>query len=1215
MGSEDLSSNEETETETESEEDEDEFSSASATECEFTDSEGRPNPFHKELEEGRVVGPESPGASRRIYAQHLIPAPADPSQQNQQAPEYEPTLTYSNKYQYKTPNLSDRLRTEQQSSTVKVQDFSTRRALNLKKNWVSEASTDLSAKKKASDDKAQSNDRLKSLMDRLSNQQKLLKPAEKPSTEMQHFLKASQKPAEGSGGQPKISPSLANGPTSPGIVSPPGMSGSSFSSLYPAPPVYRSVGITSPPSESGDSKPSPERGETRESSARPSLPPVGEEKKSSDEQAGKKRDVIGVRDGDGDKAAKVCDEKKNLAAPSLLAAPLALNESTSSAKDDDFQSCEEGEDGVAGGEVLDAVNPSMSAVTSPPTAAEDLKEEFLTPGTADDSSKVVGEEKEEEGEKPPMEPTSLPPLEDCTEEEEECENRGRDPLATSSPVDINNIALIDDGEEEAKDESKNPPPTAAEQEVQEVEEEEEPRAPVFTEDDVTKIYRERDPNERIAKMNTYKQKEKSVVHDLILNSKSRQRSSSAARRLMRTMPTSGAPPPPPDEAPAETPKVPRPPVRDLAKRPVGSSSKIAAAAATPANRQPPPSLTVYRGSMTAPARGQISSKPMNSAPAAAKDNSATPSRSSRFERANFPLIDEEKSSSAKSTPVKRQISQPATSVAAPPARVERGDMIKPLGTQTAAAKGAPSSQSNDELVSPTTSLHSNCDMDSYMDGIDSTDESLSKSASSAKSPANNGNKTSSSSSSNNKDKRNFMKTISGIFSRSSSLSSVTRNPRGGSLSVFDPDAATPSSSSHQQLNASGASSSAQQPDTASNINNNNRHQPKELRAQQQQQSGNFRFPRLNFARSASAHRDPVKKGAASVTTPDSPPSGEAPRADISELGSLGSLSSSTPKKEPPSGAGGASFKPPFNLKASHPSTPPVPLSRKIAIGLEQSASASSVISNASSSANAASENEENESPEDASSICSTDLRRREEQLRRGGDDRKVPPEILEKILRRGGTKAARRQARVAQVKRARRAQEIQRQLEETEVQHRDLEERGIKAEQSLRGEGEDDVDSAKAKRHSSGSQQHDPELLQSWVQLLSEKNQLVRREQELLVQAKHLELEDRSAKLEAELREHLMLDSRSPEVVAREGEVLGELLLISEQREKLQAMLERDKRRYQREDKDMEAQMAARGIRVSVCSVASAPGAVASSSAASESASAGLVAPMADAEG
>ena len=162
-------------------------------------------------------------------------------------------------------------------------------------------------------------------------------------------------------------------------------------------------------------------------------------------------------------------------------------------------------------------------------------------------------------------------------------------------------------------------------------------------------------------------------------------------------------------------------------------------------------------------------------------------------------------------------------------------------------------------------------------------------------------------------------------------------------------------------------------------------------------------------------------------------------------------------------------------------------------------------------------------------------------------------------MRRGGNgKSAKRAARVAQVKRVRKAQEIQRQLEELDVAHRELEERGVEAERTLR----DEIDE--------GDHEEDPEMMRQWFRLLSEKNALVRREQELLVQAKHLELEDCSARLEAELREHMMLDSRSPEHVIREGQVLREMLEISEQREKLAAMLERDQQRYRREGADME---------------------------------------------
>ena len=173
-------------------------------------------------------------------------------------------------------------------------------------------------------------------------------------------------------------------------------------------------------------------------------------------------------------------------------------------------------------------------------------------------------------------------------------------------------------------------------------------------------------------------------------------------------------------------------------------------------------------------------------------------------------------------------------------------------------------------------------------------------------------------------------------------------------------------------------------------------------------------------------------------------------------------------------------------------------------------------------------------------------------------------------MKRGGsnTKSAKRLARVAHIKRVRKAQEIQRQLEELDVMHKEMEERGIEAEKSLRGETPE------------SSENSNPDLLQTWFILLAEKNALVRHEQELLVQAKELEWEDSSCKLEGELREHLLLDSRSNESVSREASILKELLSIAEKGEKLQNMLRRDKQRYLQEDQDIEAQMKAKGLRL-----------------------------------
>lgn len=232
----------------------------------------------------------------------------------------------------------------------------------------------------------------------------------------------------------------------------------------------------------------------------------------------------------------------------------------------------------------------------------------------------------------------------------------------------------------------------------------------------------------------------------------------------------------------------------------------------------------------------------------------------------------------------------------------------------------------------------------------------------------------------------------------------------------------------------------------------------------------------------------------------------------------------------------------MSLKASHPSTPPVPLSRKITITRTASEESLSDLN----------EDEHNTSGESSLNLI---------------NGNQVPPEIMEKLMKRGG-KSAKRAARVAHLKRVRKAQEIQRQLEELDVMHKELEEKGIEVEKSLRGENND------------FEENDNPELLQAWFVLLAEKNALVRHEQELLVQAKHLEMEDKSGRLEAELREHLLLDSRSSESVTREALILQELLSIAEQRELLQNMLERDKKRYQKEDQDIEAQMKAKGLQV-----------------------------------
>ncbi|XP_071445763.1 uncharacterized protein Mical isoform X2 [Hetaerina americana] len=200
------------------------------------------------------------------------------------------------------------------------------------------------------------------------------------------------------------------------------------------------------------------------------------------------------------------------------------------------------------------------------------------------------------------------------------------------------------------------------------------------------------------------------------------------------------------------------------------------------------------------------------------------------------------------------------------------------------------------------------------------------------------------------------------------------------------------------------------------------------------------------------------------------------------------------------------------------------------------------------------------------------------------------------------TRQARRKARQAQLQRLRMAQEIQRQLEELEVKQRLLEKRGVSVEKALRGE---DKGGLLAKMHAGsealggGDHEDDEEdddedddeddgeeeakLLQEWFELMRERSELRRCERELLVRAEELSLEDRHARLQADLRDRLAQDdsTKSKSDVAKEGEILGEMLEIVERRDSLMAMLEEDRQRYREEDRDLRSRMLAKGLRLS----------------------------------
>ncbi|CAG0923260.1 unnamed protein product, partial [Notodromas monacha] len=156
-------------------------------------------------------------------------------------------------------------------------------------------------------------------------------------------------------------------------------------------------------------------------------------------------------------------------------------------------------------------------------------------------------------------------------------------------------------------------------------------------------------------------------------------------------------------------------------------------------------------------------------------------------------------------------------------------------------------------------------------------------------------------------------------------------------------------------------------------------------------------------------------------------------------------------------------------------------------------------------------------------------------------------------LTRRQEKLAKRLSRQAELKRLRMAQEIQRQLEELEVKQKELEERGVAVEKALRGEGNE-----------TDNNKEETELMGEWFALVHEKTRLGRYEQELLVRAKELELEDRQARLQQDLRERLTVDDemKTKDDIEAEREILNEMMEIVEQRDTLLDMMEEDRLRY-----------------------------------------------------
>uniref|UniRef100_A0A674PI89 F-actin monooxygenase n=1 Tax=Takifugu rubripes TaxID=31033 RepID=A0A674PI89_TAKRU len=193
-------------------------------------------------------------------------------------------------------------------------------------------------------------------------------------------------------------------------------------------------------------------------------------------------------------------------------------------------------------------------------------------------------------------------------------------------------------------------------------------------------------------------------------------------------------------------------------------------------------------------------------------------------------------------------------------------------------------------------------------------------------------------------------------------------------------------------------------------------------------------------------------------------------------------------------------------------------------------------------------------------------------------------EELDAKLTRRVQRAIRRQAKQEELKRLHRAQIIQRQLEQVEEKQRQLEERGVAVEKALRGEADYWGDSNYSEildLHLGGmGKKDDPKLMQEWFKLVQEKNALVRYESELMIFARELELEDRQSRLQQELRERMAVEDhlKTEKELAKEKQILNEMLEVVEQRNDLVALLEEQRLQEKEEDKDLEAVMLSKGL-------------------------------------
>ncbi|CAB1440626.1 unnamed protein product [Pleuronectes platessa] len=154
-----------------------------------------------------------------------------------------------------------------------------------------------------------------------------------------------------------------------------------------------------------------------------------------------------------------------------------------------------------------------------------------------------------------------------------------------------------------------------------------------------------------------------------------------------------------------------------------------------------------------------------------------------------------------------------------------------------------------------------------------------------------------------------------------------------------------------------------------------------------------------------------------------------------------------------------------------------------------------------------------------------------------------------------------RRAKTSELQRLRNAQSIQRRLEEIEVTFKDLEDKGVVLERTLRGEA--------------GSSDS-PDMIEHWIQLVHEKNALVSEESDLMVASRQLELEDKQSMLELELRKFMELNDKTQEQEVEEERVLQQMIEVVDMRDSLVSFLEEKRLKEMSEEQEAFSIMEAR---------------------------------------